>query len=509
MRNQFASGRLGGVIKRSILALVAASLAVGAAATTASAATSVRSKGAVKQGFIGTNMNPTELRSRHISLAVEIDRAAAAGVEQIRFPLYWSNIQAFKRGSYDWRELDSFVTLATAKKIKLLPTLIGAPEWAAEDLSVSSHVTKTKIPSEANFVRFAAFAKAAAARYGSGGSFATAKTNPITVWQVWNEPDHAQFWPQVRDSACTKSKPRTPAGGKVLPKLDAKQKLVCWYTEVPRKWAPEYVKMLKFVRGAPATMVGSKTVPGTGLLGGDPNTKVMLTSFTSAGPYSLALVYGAINASYRSIGPAGFFDRAGVNVFPSNTRLEDYGTKIKAFKDAMTKAKDVTASGAPRAPIYLTEFAWLSGRCDTKVASYIYKGPACSKITYFGQLETMVVTENKQADLASRSLTYLANPRNSLPLEGVFWFTWMTSDSSSNLPWEYAGLNCYDCYKNVLTKATVTVIVKKKPTKVMQTTITRSLVHGAFRKESYYGFQAKSLALEGCKAKLLADRCSK
>ena len=87
---------------------------------------------AVKQGFVGTNMDPTELLANHVPIDIELQRAAEAGIEQIRFPVYWGNIQQYpaakgKAPYYDWKRLDNFVKLASDRGIKLLPTLMGAP----------------------------------------------------------------------------------------------------------------------------------------------------------------------------------------------------------------------------------------------------------------------------------------------------------------------------------------------------------------------------------------------
>ena len=487
----------------SIVVVVTFGTSVGTAAAPS------RSKGAVKQGFVGTNMDPTELLANHVPIDIEVQRAAEAGIEQIRFPVYWGNIQQYpaakgKAPYYDWKRLDNFVKLASDRGIKLLPTLVGAPAWAKRDLTVSgpsrskpsvadpnlriattsSREIKSNVPSAAHLGEYAAFTKALVARYGTGGSFSTASRNPITVWQVWNEPDHGKFWPQVVNGPCllTSRKPGAPSGGRVVEVRNPRPGVSkCWYTEEPRVWSYDYLVLLKALRGKAATRVRGVAVPGSGILGANPSAKVMLSSFTSSGALSLRFIYNDINKFFRSTGAKGFFDIAGVNVYPSSARLVDYGIKLRAFRAAMN----------PKVPLYLTEFSWLSGKC-------LSTDKSCHKLTDLGSLGGIVVTEAGQAAITPQSLATLAGLAKSMPLEGVFWYTWMTSDRSTDKPWEYAGLNCFDCVFKTIYR---TVKGKKTATRVLDTSIK------VRRKASYNSFKTKALALEGCKAKSIATAC--
>jgi len=496
-------------MRKEILPIVAVLLFGLAIPASGAGAVPSRSKGAVKQGFVGTNMDPTELLANHVPIDIEVRRAAEAGIEQIRFPVYWGNIQQYQaaRGKapyYDWKRLDNFVKLASASGIKLLPTLMGAPAWAKRDLTVSgpsrnkpsvadpklriattsSREIKSNVPSAAHIGEYAAFAKALVARYGSGGSFSTARSNPITVVQVWNEPDHGKFWPQVVNGPCllTSRKPGAPSGGRVVEVRNPRPGVSkCWYTEKTKVWSYDYLVLLKALRGKAATRVRGKTVPGTGILGANPGAKVMLSSFTSSGALSLRFLYNDIDKFFRSTGAKGFFDIAGVNVYPSIARLVDYGIKLRAFRAAMN----------PTVPLYLTEFSWLSGNC-------LSSDKSCHKLTDFGSLGGIVVTESGQATMASQSLATLAGLAKSLPLEGVFWYTWITTDRSTDKPWEYAGLNCFDCVFKTIYR---TVKGKRTAIRVLDTSIK------VRRKASYNSFKAKALALEGCKAKSNATAC--
>lgn len=437
---------------------------------------------------IGMNMDVSDIQANHLKVEDELKLAVAAGVERVRFPLYWSNIQSRRDAPYDWSDLDGLVRAASRLHLELRPVLTGAPRWAARDLSVTSPVTKTLLP--ANYSEFARFAEDLSSRYGSGGTFTRSEgTLPISTWQVWNEPDHALFWPQVVRSGCLKQKPAKPAGGRVWTITRNGRK--CWYSEAPISWSIEYVKMLQAVRGAKSS--GTSTVngirPGTGLLGGDSRAKVMLASFTSF-TTSIGNVYSAIasreksgpnagRARFGTVDPADFFDAVGINVFPSRTRLTDYGSKIRALVASMKRNGDANGD-SPRAPITLTEFAWLSGRCG-------FTERKCSKLKSFGSLGALVTTSADQGVLAARSLAYLTDSRNRLPLEGAYWFTWITTDRSADRPWAYAGLRCFSCST-------------RKPAAGQR--------RAPANKPSMALFMKKALAIEGCRMKVLADRCT-
>ena len=113
-------------------------------AATPAAANAART---VPQGFPGLHMeSPKQLELSGADFNAEMTRAAANGIETIRFPIYWSDIQPYSSidavpaarldsftpapdggAPFDWTWLDRFVAAAASKRIYLVPTLIGAP----------------------------------------------------------------------------------------------------------------------------------------------------------------------------------------------------------------------------------------------------------------------------------------------------------------------------------------------------------------------------------------------
>jgi Divergent InlB B-repeat domain len=109
---------------------------------------------------------------------------------QARLGLYRARFredQVLVDGSYsDWARLDNLARAAAVNGVTLQPVLINMP------LEVYAP-PKT----EAERARFAGFAAAAVRRYGPDGSFwpeCGCPKLPVTVWEVWNEPNIAPFW---------------------------------------------------------------------------------------------------------------------------------------------------------------------------------------------------------------------------------------------------------------------------------------------------------------------------
>jgi Glycosyl hydrolase family 53 len=75
----------------------------------------------------------------------------------------------------------------------VLPVILNAPSWDGQTYK-GGVVTLARSPGP-----YAAFAKALVERYGHRGSFWRANPQlpkvPITMWQIWNEPNIPAFWP--------------------------------------------------------------------------------------------------------------------------------------------------------------------------------------------------------------------------------------------------------------------------------------------------------------------------
>jgi hypothetical protein len=118
--------------------------------------------------------------------------AAAAGAGFVRKDFLWKAVEPYP-GQFDWRTTDRAVVGAAAAGLRVIPTLVGAPDWATGQAAPESGTYPPADP--AAFGRFAA---AVAARYGPGGNFmqhpAVLRQYAIRTWEVWNEPNIPAFW---------------------------------------------------------------------------------------------------------------------------------------------------------------------------------------------------------------------------------------------------------------------------------------------------------------------------
>ena len=127
---------------------------------------------------------------------------AATGADFVRKDFLWQAIEP-RPGQFDWRTTDRAVVGAAAAGLRVFPTLVGTPDWAAGQDAPESGTHPPADP--AAFGRFAA---AVAARYGPGGNFMqhpeVLRQYAIRTWEIWNEPNIPAFWrPQPDPAAYT------------------------------------------------------------------------------------------------------------------------------------------------------------------------------------------------------------------------------------------------------------------------------------------------------------------
>ncbi|MCW2992285.1 MAG: endo,4-beta-xylanase [Solirubrobacterales bacterium] len=120
----------------------------------------------------------------------EFGRMTRAGVESVVTELNWAAAQPAKAAAPDFARSDGIVLAAARRGMRVLPVVVFAPAWAAVDPS--------QVASPPRNAPYAAFLRAAIARYGPRGSLWTehpaVRRVPIRSWQVWNEPSHEGFW---------------------------------------------------------------------------------------------------------------------------------------------------------------------------------------------------------------------------------------------------------------------------------------------------------------------------
>ena len=383
----------------------------GCVLTCLSAPAAATPKRQVPAHFLGTVadgplFDEDALSNAHTSLGRELDRMVAAGVESVRLSFYWApmqpyrsweevpaaEVERFRDGAgvpTDFGATDRIVRLAAARGLSLLPVVLRAPDWAA------------RFPGEfasppADARSYAAFVRALAERYGERGSFwrqrPRLRRQPLTEWQLWNEPTMQSFW-------------------------------------LVQPFAREYVALLRATRRA--------------LRQADPRARIVLAG----------LVYeswDALEQIYRA-GGRRWFDA--VALHPFTRRPDDVLRILERNRTVMARHADA------HKPLYLTELSWPSSRGQIPVR-YGYE-----------------TDEHGQARRLTTGLRLLAAHRRRLGIRRVYWYTWLTRETSPSYPFDYAGLRRLHATR-----------VRSKP---------------ALRA---YGRTA--LALEGCRAKhRIATRC--
>jgi polysaccharide biosynthesis protein PslG len=226
----------------------------------------------------------------------ELARMGRGKVGTLRINLAWGSVQSGPDAAYDWSHYDPVVGAAARNGIRVFATVYSSPTWAEP--------TPEYPPLGSRLGQFEAFARAAARRYGSNGSFWRDHPDlpkvPIVDWQVWNEPNSPLFW-----------KPTPDAG--------------------------DYLVLL---RGF-----------DTAVEGVDPNARIVLGGLFTTPRGGITL--DDFMAQLYADGAQGLFDAAAIHPYAANPeKALDY---TKQLRDAMDTAGD-SDSG-----IWLTEVGWASG----------------------------------------------------------------------------------------------------------------------------------------------------
>jgi hypothetical protein len=112
----------------------------------------------------------------------DLDAVRASGAAWVRLDVNWALVEQ-ERGERRWADVDRVVAAAAERDLSVLGLLAYTPAWARPDCP------SDKCPPQAAG-EFAAFARAAAARYS---------TRQIAAWEVWNEPNIPSFWAPAPD----------------------------------------------------------------------------------------------------------------------------------------------------------------------------------------------------------------------------------------------------------------------------------------------------------------------
>ncbi len=190
-------------------------MALGAAPASASAPQRV------PFGFVGTVIGsplfPNESgqtdQADQTSFDGQLNRMVASGVESVRVVFEWPLVQPYKTWSQvpqdersqfgsdgvdsvptNFTALDGLVAAAAARHLTVMPTILDAPNWDGHAFPNGALNAPTQVGP------YAEFCKVLVHRYGTHGTFwaGVAHPQPITRWQIWNEPNVPAFWPQQK-----------------------------------------------------------------------------------------------------------------------------------------------------------------------------------------------------------------------------------------------------------------------------------------------------------------------
>jgi hypothetical protein len=143
--------------------------------------------------YLGISDNQVQLESPQL-MTCTLGLMAADGFGYYRIEINWAGTEYYP-GYYNWVGTDALVTSFARHHIHILGGLLGAPRWNSTD--PADDALDNYPP--ANPAQFANFAALNVQRYGPHGQFwrdhPTLPYDPITAWQVWNEPNLPEYWP--------------------------------------------------------------------------------------------------------------------------------------------------------------------------------------------------------------------------------------------------------------------------------------------------------------------------
>jgi hypothetical protein len=145
----------------------------------------------VPRGFVGAVAN-AQIVHHPARAASELRVMGRAGVESVKAEFSWARMEP-AQGDYAWQETDALVAAAARNGMDVLPTVLGAPGWAAGPEDGKEFVRHPR-----NRRDYARFMGVLVRRYGPHGSFwsshPTLPRTPIRAWEIWNEPELYYYW---------------------------------------------------------------------------------------------------------------------------------------------------------------------------------------------------------------------------------------------------------------------------------------------------------------------------
>lgn len=238
--------------------------------------------------------------------AQDVAYMKAGGIETVRVPLAWSQIQPTAKGGYDWTSTDEAIEVAARGGLQVLPFLCGTPRWLAKETTMPVNNARQRSA-------WVAFLKAAVKRYGPGGEFWREHAHeginyepplphplPIRTWQIWNEANFFYFS----------------------------------YPVSPRK----YARLVK---------LSSQTIKAV-----QPGAKILLTG-----------LFGEPTAKGAKGMPAAtflkqFYRVPGIKSYFDSIALHPYAVDDETLEEMVEAIHEVTLENHDRPGLYITEMGW-------------------------------------------------------------------------------------------------------------------------------------------------------
>jgi hypothetical protein len=340
----------------------------------------------VPRGWLGVTAE-TDLLFKHHRLDHETALMARSGVETLRVPIYWSQLQPYATEAQvpaaarahftdvggvptDFHQLDRLVASAARHRIAVMAVLLGAPAWAAISTARPIWVPRDPAP----------YANALAAlvrRYGTSGTFWAGRSpsmrTPVVTWQIWNEPSNIWYWDDT------------------------------WASSYPRLLRAAYDAAKAADPHAQIVMAGINTTGGG-------------TAGPTASWVSTARIYDDLDSQH--LGRP--FDAVAAHIYTS--RVADAARVVEETRRVMSE------HGDGRRPIYVSELSWPASQGRLRDASGRKRG-------FFAG-----TTDRGMARRLRQGVRLLAVDRRRLGIAGVLWFEWSSTYRGVGNAFLYSGL---------------------------------------------------------------------